>query len=144
MKLDEIHEMWAKDSNIDITDLANQSIISGKLHAKYMRLFTEERLLLKKYEQDGKRLKLLKYEFYTMGPSKETQALGWEHPPRGMILKTEVPLYLDGDREIIANNLKVAMQQEKVDLLESIVRQIGRRGYDARNAIDFLKWSNGG
>ena len=143
MKLDEIHEIWAVDSEIDITDLAHQSIKTSKLHAKYMKMYSEERLLLRKYEQEAKRLKLLKYEFYTLGPSKESQALGWEHPPRGMIIKTEVPMYLDGDPEIIATNLKIALQQEKVELLENIIKQIGRRGFDIKSAIDFLKWSGG-
>ena len=90
-----------------------------------------------------KTLKLQKYEFYTQGPSKETQDKGWELPGKGMILKQEMPMYLEGDKDIIELSLKIGYQQEKVELLESIIKSLTNRGFQIKAAIDFYKFTMG-
>ena len=90
-----------------------------------------------------RQLKLAKYEFYTQGPTKETQDLGWELPARGMILKAEMPMYLEGDKDIIELSLKIGLQQEKVELLESIIKSLSNRGFQIKAAIDWFKFTMG-
>jgi hypothetical protein len=124
MKLDEIFEQWQIDSEIDKTELGDESLKIPKLHHKYFQIYTSERLLLRKYEAEMKQLKLEKYEFYTQGPSKETNDKGWIMPARGMILKQEMPMYMEGDKELIELSLKIGYQQEKVELLDSIIRKL--------------------
>jgi hypothetical protein len=143
MKLEELYELWDKDSDIDTTDLGNESIKIPKLHNKYYRLYTSEKLLLRKYEAEMKSLKLAKYEFYTQGPSAESRELGWEMPSRGMILKQEMPMYMEGDKELIALSLKIGLQQEKVELLESIIKSFVNRGFQIKSAIDWHKFTMG-
>jgi hypothetical protein len=143
MKLEEIYTEWDVDSDIDTTDLGNESIKIPKLHNKYYKLYTSEKLLLRKYEAEMKSLKLAKYEFYTQGPSSETKELGWEMPARGMILKQEMPMYMEGDKEIIALSLKIGLQQEKVELLESIIKSLVNRGFQIKSAIDWHKFTMG-
>ena len=143
MKLDEIYEQWCVDSEIDMTDLGTEAIKIPKLHHKYFQIYSTEKLLLRKYEAEMKSLKLAKYEFYTQGPSRETQEKGWELPARGMILKQEMPMYLEGDRDLIDLSLKIGLQQEKVDLLESIIKSLTNRGFQIKSAIDWNKFTMG-
>jgi hypothetical protein len=143
MKLEAIYEEWKKDSEIDKTELGDESIKIPKLHHKYYQVYSSEKMLLKKYEADLKQLKLAKYEFYTQGPSKETQEKGWELPARGMILKQEMPLYMEGDKDIIEMSLKIGLQQEKVELLESIIKSLSNRGFQIKAAIDWFKFTMG-
>jgi hypothetical protein len=143
MKLELIYEEWSKDSEIDMTELGNEAIKIPKLHHKYFQIFSSEKLLLRKYEAEMKTLKLAKYEFYTQGPSKETNEKGWALPARGMILKQEMPMYLEADQEIISLSLKIGMQQEKVELLESIIRSLTNRGFQIKSAIDWNKFTMG-
>jgi hypothetical protein len=143
MKLEAIYEEWKKDSEIDMTELAQESIKIPKLHHKYFQVYSSEKMLLRKYEADMKSLKLAKYEFYTQGPSKETQEKGWELPARGMILKQEMPMYLDGDRDLIDLSLKIGYQQEKIELLESIIKSLTNRGFQIKSAIDWNKFTMG-
>ena len=143
MKLDEIFEQWQIDSDIDKTELGDESLKIPKLHHKYFQVYTSEKLLLRKYEAEMKQLKLEKYEFYTQGPSKETMDRGWVLPARGMILKQEMPMYMDGDREIISLSLKIGMQQEKVELLESIIKSLTNRGFQIKAAIEWTKFTMG-
>lgn len=143
MKLEQIFEEWSKDCVVSEAQLDRESLDIPKLHNKYFRIFTYEKLVLRKYEQELKQLKLDKYEFYTQGPTKETIEKGWQLPPVGKVLKTEVPMYIDADSDVVTLSLKIGTQQEKIALLESIIKTILNRGFHIKNAIDFIKWQSG-
>ena len=143
MKLEDIYAEWEKDSKIDPTELGSESIRIPELHNKYFKMFSNERLLLRKYEADMKSLKLDKYEFYTQGPTRESQEKGWTMPARGMILKQEMPMYMEGDRELIDMSLKIGYQQEKIELLESIIKSLTNRGFQIKAAIDWHRFTMG-
>jgi len=142
MNVDEIFELWEADSQIDKTELGEEATKIPKLHHKYYQIFLKERLILRKYESDLKQLKLDKYEFFTQGPNEDTPK-DWRLPPRGMILKGDIPMYMDADKDVINMTLKVGLQQEKVDLLDSIIKTIINRNFIIRNAIDWNKFTMG-
>lgn len=144
MKFEDIFEEWKKDSEIDRTELANESLRIPKLHHKYYMMLVAEKSLLKKLEADMKQLRLSKYEFYSQGHTEETKALGWQLPARGMILKADIPMYMEADKDVVDLSLRVGMQQEKVEFLESIIKSFQTRGYIIKNAIDFMKFTMGG
>ena len=143
MKIDEIFEQWEKDTQVDKTELGDASLDTPKLHHKYFQILVKERLTPRKYEAELKQLKLDKYEFLTQGPNEETKDKGWRLPARGMVLKGDIPMYLDADDDIITISLKVGLQQEKIELLESIIKLIMNRNYIIRNAIDWQKFTMG-
>jgi len=142
MNVDEIFELWEADSQIDKTELGEEATKIPKLHHKYYQIFLKERLVLRKFESDLKQLKLDKYEFFTQGPNEDTPK-DWRLPPRGMILKGDIPMYMDADQDVINMTLKVGLQQEKVDLLDSIIKTIINRNFIIRNAIDWNKFTMG-
>jgi len=143
MNIDEIISEWKTDSEIDVTELADESIKIAKLHQKYYEYLIKEKLLFKKNESDLKLLRLEKYEFYTQGHNEETLKKGWELPSKGMVIKSEIPMYLEGDKDIINLNLKISYQQEKIDLLQSIIKSLNNRGYNIKSAIDWIKFTSG-
>lgn len=143
MKIEEIVAEWDKDSKIDPTELGSESLKISSLHAKYTRMVSHERLLLRKLEAEMKELKRDKYEMYTMGATKEHKDLGWEMPARGVIIKQDIAYYMESDREIVNLSLKIGMQQEKVEVLDSIIRSVMNRSYQLRTALDHLKFTMG-
>jgi len=143
MKLEDIQTFWEKDSQVDRTELGEEALKIPQLHSKYFKIYSQERLTLRKLEADMKQLKLSKYEFYTQGPTKETQDLGWQLPPIGKILKSDVNSYIEGDKDIINLSLKIGMQQEKVDFVDSIIRSLNNRGYNIKAAIDWERFKVG-
>lgn len=143
MKLDHIFELWERDSAINRDNLDQESLNASKLHQKYHKIYTQERLTLRKYEADLKQLRLEKYEFYTQGPTKETVEKGWQLPPCGKILKVDANTYVDADRDIVELSLKIGIQHEKIELLESIIKSIMNRGFQIKNAIEWIKFQNG-
>lgn len=144
MTLDQILEEWKKDCEIDRTELGDESLKTIGLHGKYIEMYKKEKLILIKLQKELPKLKLAKYEFYTMGPDEETQKLGWELPPRGAVIKSEAGEYMAADQDLINANLRIAVQQEKTDLLADIVKEVQNRRWAIRAAIDFLKWTQGG
>lgn len=143
MDIAEIHDLWDQDSKIDPTDLGTASLIIPQLHAKYMRLYTTEKLTLKKMEQGHKELVRLKWEYYGGTLDEETLSEnGWRPNPL-KILRSDIPMHLDSDQDVIKSNLKTAYIREKVDLLEAIVKTLNNRGFLIKNYIDWYKFTNG-
>lgn len=143
MTVDEILENWHQDVNIDKTELGEEALKIPKLHHKYYQIFVKEKLILRKQEAEMKQLKLDKYEFLTQGPNEETKDKGWKLPPKGMILKGDIPMYLEGDTDIINLSLKIGYQQEKIELLDSIIKSIMNRNFVIKNGIDWQKFTMG-
>ena len=143
MKLESIFELWDQDSKIRREDLSEESLKISTLHSKYHKIYTQERLTLRKYEHELKQLKLDKYEFYTQGPTKETMDKGWQLPPIGKVIRSDVDKYMDADKDIIQLALKIGVQHEKIELLESILKTIHNRGFQIKNAIDWIKFTSG-
>lgn len=143
MKLEEIFELWSEDCKINKHELGDEALKISSLHQKYYRIFIKEKLVLKKYETELKQLKLEKYEFFVQGPTQDQKDRGWNPPPIGRILKTEAPTYVDADDDVIKQTLKIAAQQEKVALLESIIRTLRDRNFNIRAAIDWERFKVG-
>lgn len=143
MKIDDIYNEWETDSHIDRTELGNESLKIPKLHHKYFKIFTHERLLLRKLEADLKQLKIMKHEFYTLGPTEETHEKGWQLPPQGRILKSDVNNYIEADQDIVNLSLKIGIQHEKIELLQSIIKSLTNRGFNIKAAIDWEKFKVG-
>lgn len=143
MKIDDIYNEWETDSHIDRTELGDESLKIPKLHHKYFKIFTHERLLLRKLEADLKQLKIMKHEFYTLGPTEETHEKGWQLPPQGRILKSDVNNYIEADQDIVNLSLKIGIQHEKIELLQSIIKSLTNRGFNIKAAIDWEKFKVG-
>ena len=143
MNINEIIEMWDVDCHIDKTELADASLIIPKLHSKYYRIFITERMIAKKLEGDRKELLRIKHEYY-MGilPEEELQERGYA-PFALKILKADLSMYIEADSEIRKLDDKLAVQREKIDFVESIIKSLTNRGYNIRTAMDFIKFQHG-
>lgn len=143
MKTKEIFDLWDVDCKIDITDLALESLKIPQLHNKYYKIYMNEKAILRNLLKEHAALKHNKEEFYTLGPTEETKALGWQLPPRGKIIKTEVKSYLEVDKDLVQSALKIGMQEEKISLIKSIMETISNRSFQISSAIKFLGFQNG-
>jgi hypothetical protein len=143
MRLEEIQSLWEQDAQIDRTELGDESLRIVKLHSKYYRIFSQERLMLRKMEAEYKELYRDKYEWFNGTLAKETMNLhGWEPNPL-KILRTDISMYIEADEQMRTAGLKVEMQREKVEFLESIIKTLIPMGYNIKNAIEWAKFQNG-
>ena len=143
MKLEEIQKEWAGDCKPNKDELDNESLKTPELHNKYWKIYSRERMLKKKLELEHKVLVKNKKEYYCGELSQEELAsFGWEQFDL-IVLKSDLSLYMDSDNDIIESKMKIHMQAEKVDYLESILQSLNGRSFIIKNAIDFLKFTNG-
>lgn len=144
MTLDEILSEWEQDAKIDPLDLFNESLNRIKLHAKYLRIQTDEKKAFWVLERKYKVLRADKKEFL-INPTKEVmEEKKWVLPARGRLLKNEVEEFLNTDSELLDLELKLTAQQEKIDVLKSILGELRGRGFDIKNAIEDRKFRDGG
>ena len=143
MKLEELERQWSEDAVISEYDLTKEALKIPQLHSKYYQLYIREKLTLLKFRTEYKKLKLEKYEFLT-NPTEEGFEKGWTLPPQGKILKTELSTYMEGDTDLLNNELKLGVQEEKVYFLKSIIDSINTRNFIIKNMIEDRKFMNGG
>tara|TARA_Y100000310_G_scaffold344909_1_gene460398 strand:+ start:6777 stop:7220 length:444 start_codon:yes stop_codon:yes gene_type:complete len=146
MKLSEILDEWAKDSKIDETQLDVESLHIPQLHHKYWKILIGETLRLRKIKSELDSLRNMKMEYYAgnLNGTDILDELGWEPWRKTAQLKADVQRWVDADSDIVDQTLVQAMVEEKIKLLDSIIRSINTRNFVIKNAIDFLKFSNGG
>lgn len=143
MKLEEIEALWEQDAKVDRTDLDNESLKIPMLHSKYYKIYLREKIQLKSEEQEYKQFYKLKHEYYTGKLSQEDlNEYGWE--PFQFVLKNDLQVYVDADKDIANRLLKLQVQREKVELLENIIKTLNGRGFLIKNAIDFIRFTSGG
>ena len=143
MLLEEILVEWENDSKVDETKLGHAQAEVDRLHAKYLRLLTEANGMVTLLEGDYKRLRKLKHEYYlgTLSP-EELKNNNWQPNPL-RILRDDLSMYIDSDKEVIEKLKQLAIHREKVSVLTSIIKQINGRGFRIGKAIDYQKFLAG-
>ena len=144
--LEQIHEMWKKDSEIDEMNLDESSRQSAKLHSKYLELLSINRLKLKKLDMDFKVLLRDKWSHYNGKLSQEEMdSKGWDYDPlNGLtVLKGDMDKWYDADPVIQEHQAKMQYSQEICDTLKEILENIKWRHQNIKNMIEWRKFTSG-
>jgi hypothetical protein len=143
MTLDEILANWDADSSIDKNDLANESLKIPKLHHKYYSIFVQERLKHTKMLQVYDERREIFDQWLAGELDTDTLKQNNLEVNRKMYTKAEREKKVDALPEIIDRKLKLALQKEKIECLESIIKTLSTRGYQIKTAVDFIKFQMG-
>ena len=73
---------------------------------------------------------------------EELERRGWEQYLE-RLLKNEISNYIESDEDVIKLKQQLVVLQEKINYLESIIKMINNRGFQIKNALDWLKFTNG-
>jgi hypothetical protein len=143
MDMETLKKMVERDMVIDDLNLDLESIKTPQLHGKYLNLLHDESLLLHKYSIQQKELRKLKWEYYLGKLDQETlDEKKWQ--PFGLkILRTDIDVYLESDKDLLLLEARIHYQREKVKYLESVLQGLGRRGWDIKSAIEWKKFMSG-
>jgi hypothetical protein len=140
LNIQEILKAWEEDSVIDKAHLDSEALKGDRLHCKYMNELVNANMMLAKTKTQYNKLILEKYIFYTEG-AKTIKDI--QKAPRGAVLKSEAEKYILGDEDVIKITLDLALYQEKIDTLKSIMASIAKRSFTIKNTIDFMKFQAG-
>ena len=144
MDLEDIKKEYKKDCTLDRMELGEEALKTNELHAKYLELYSDAEEELVELENQEVKLYKDKKEFYVLGPTKEQVELGWELPPRGKIIKSEVDTYIKADKQMREIKVKIAKQKIKVKYLLDIINFLhyNRKGLISE-AIGWIKFNAG-
>lgn len=142
--LDKLKEMWARDAQTDDTELGQEALRVPNLHAKYLAIYSDAKLVLRKHQSDLYKLRKVKYKYYRGEMTQqELEVMGWEQYLGSKPLKNEMDEILKTDTDIINKEDRIFYQQTVVDFLEQVIRSINSRGWDIKNAIEWNKFTMG-
>ena len=141
MNLEQIQEMWQRDSVIDPDNLHDESLKIPQLHSKYYTIYNTITLLREKSKDSYNRVKLERYNYYTGKASAEVYV---EDPfPYKVREKDAIQRYLDADDKLTTIDLKIRYYDVMLKFLEEVIKTISNRTYQIKNAIDWHKFQAG-
>ena len=143
MNLEKIEEMWAKDAEkfFDHRDLpellANDSMETPKLHAKYLQLYNEFKLMLSDAEKKYKQLYKEKWLYYNGKAPSQVYA---EKPFDLKVLKGDLDMFIDSDDDVCRVKQKIDYLETCINSIDRILKEIHNRGFAIKNTIEIVKY----
>ena len=141
MNLEQIQEMWERDSKIDPDNLHDESLKIPQLHSKYYTLYNTITLLREKAREQYSKGRLERYNYYTGKATAEVYA---EEPfPYKVREKDAIQRHLEADDKMNKIDMKIKYYDVMLKFLEEIIRNISGRTYQIKNAIEWNKFQAG-
>ena len=141
MNLEQIQEMWEKDSKIDPDNLHDESLKIPQLHSKYYTLYNTITLLRERAREQYNKVRLERYNYYTGKATAEVYA---EEPfPYKVREKDAIQRHLDADDKMNKIDMKIKYYDVMLKFLEEIIRAVSNRTYQIKNAIEWNKFQAG-
>lgn len=142
--IDELMEMWSKDSPIDETEPSREMAKVGNLHSKYLRILTHHNLIVKKLMADYNKMKKLKWEYFSgdLNNPEDLEQYGWQ-PVHKKILRQDIPTYIDSDTDLNNILIKKVLHQEIVDYCQSVLKEINNRTFQINGIIKWEVYTRG-
>ena len=141
MNLEQIQEMWEKDSKIDPDNLHDESLKIPQLHSKYYTLYNTITLLRERAREQYSKVRLERYNYYTGKAPAEVYV---EEPfPYKVREKDAIQRHLEADDKMNKIDMKIKYYDIMLKFLEEIIRNISGRTYQIKNAIEWNKFQAG-
>jgi len=141
MNLDEIQEMWQRDSVIDPDNLHDESIKIPQLHSKYYTIYNTITLLKERARESYNRVKLERYNYYTGKASAEVYEQ--EPFPYKVRDKDALQRHMDADEKLNKIDIKIRYYDVMLRFLEDIIKTISNRTYQIKNSIEWHRFQAG-
>ena len=141
MNLEQLQEMWKKDSKIDNDLYCEESTKIPQLHMKYMEFFNMFSLMKKERELELKGLIKEKWLYYKgKAPSSVYKEMPFD---LNLTTKEEISMFIDADEDICKLQYKVGYIETVLTFLDGVLRQINSRNFQIKNAIEWEKFKSG-
>ena len=141
MNLEQIQEMWEKDSKIDPDNLHDESLKIPQLHSKYYTLYNTITLLRERAREQYNKVRLERYNYYTGKATAEVYA---EEPfPYKVREKDAIQRHLEADDKMNKIDMKIKYYDIMLKFLEEVIRAVSNRTYQIKNAIEWNKFQAG-
>ena len=141
MNLEQIQEMWEKDSKIDPDNLHDESLKIPQLHSKYYTLYNTITLLRERAREQYSKVRLERYNYFTGKAPAEAYI---EEPfPYKVREKDAIQRHLEADDKMNKVDMKIKYYDIMLKFLEEVIRAVSNRTYQIKNAIEWNKFQAG-
>lgn len=138
MDLEQIQQMWEKDSKIDDVMLDESSLRIPQLHHKYLTLHNEFSLLNKKASQELRKLQHKKWLYYS---GKEVPEDADPFPYK--VIKSDIQHWVGIDDDVMKVELKLEYYDVVLHTLNDILKQVHQMTYHIKQCIEWRRFVNG-
>ena len=140
MNLNDLKLMCEKDVKIDSTDLDGYSISIPTLANKYHQLAFDERKVLRYLQGEYNVLLQQRWLYYSGKASDDA----YDKEPFDLkVLKNDMDMFLNADKQIIAMKDKVGEQVDKINLIDDTAKKIIAASFNISNTIKWKKFLAG-
>lgn len=133
VKIEDLMEEWSNDAIIDLEKLDDELAKIPKLHSKYLNILTHHKILIHKFVWQYNEKKRIMWEYYSgdLNNPEDLEKYGFE-PLDKKILKPNISLYLESDKNLNNILLKKLLHQEIVDACEFIMKELHSRTFQLK------------
>lgn len=137
MKLEDIKNIARQDAIINSTDLDDEALKSSSLHHKWLDIIQPEIIELKKCENEFKKIYRSRWLYYS---GKSDSSVYEKEGDFNLIVSgKDLTMFIESDEMYLAAKLALDEQKEKVSYIENVMKNIGNRHWNIRNAIEWRK-----
>ena len=140
MTLDELKQIVYKELPVNKDHLDTESLRNQELYAKFIDYKTNFDFLLAKAKGEYKVLYKDKWEYYG---GKADAKIYVTKPFDLKVLKNDLHIYIESDKEIIDAENKIVYLETTVKYIDYVLKSIQSRGWDIKNAIEWKKFEAG-
>jgi hypothetical protein len=141
MNIEEIQEMWQRDSVIDPDNLHDETLKTTQLHAKYYTLHNTITLLRERAKESYNRVRLERYNYYT--GKADPEVYEQEPFPYKVRDKDALQRHIEADEKLNKLDMKIKYYNTEIKFLEDVIKMISNRNFQIKNATDWHKFQAG-
>jgi len=140
MKIEDIKVMLEKDKSVDHTQLDTESLKIPEQAVKYQQMAHDEAVTLRYLEREYNVMKYKRWMYY-MG--KADDEVYEKEPFDHKVLKSDVNIFLDSDKQLNELQDKISTQNEKLKLVVEAGKVMQNKSFNIKNALDHQKFMGG-
>jgi hypothetical protein len=139
LTLDELTSLWVNDSKIDFTEVGQESVKTGTLHAKYLKIMAIHTTKHREALRAMAKIRNLRQSYYDGSIDKETEKkYNWKPFPY-KVLKGDMERFMEGDEFVQKASSLVAKHEDIIEICKSIIKELGNRSYQLKAAVDWQR-----
>lgn len=143
--LEQLIEMWIKDSSVDETELGREATRISKLHSTYLKILSLNSVRVKKIENDYKKMRSVRSRYFDGKlTEEELKEYGWEQYPYNHRLNSQKENLLEGDSVLVDILSKKVYHEEIVNFCTAVLKELNNRTWQVKAAIDWHRFTQGG
>ena len=141
MNLETLQDKWKEDSVIDTDKYGEESVRIPQLHMRYMEFYNTFSLMKKDRESEMKALVRDKWIYY----KGKAPATMYREVPFDLKLTTtdEIKMFIGADDDVRKLQYKIDYIEQTIFFLDGVLRQLGSRNFQIKNAIEWERFQAG-